>query len=420
MKAIRALRQPALKSEALHILRQPASRRPSVPPFFTSRIPHSQISQQQATASSHRCLHTSPRSSDRRYRNYDDYNADRRPDPRYTEKQYDTRPRYTRGPGYDPIRAQNAKPIVTTEQLRALTRSTRFRTIIVLLGSSMFVFYITHLETVPVSGRTRFNCYSEEAAEEQGVMAYQQIVAQAAQAGALVPSWDPRVRRIQKVLNRLIEGGNLGTGKIGEDFTGREVGWEVHLIEDPQQANAFVLPGGKVIVFSGILPICGGNDGLAAVLGHEIAHNIAQHATEKMSQMVLLQPIVWALIYADYTGLTFGLGRFLGSLMLDLGLLRPSSRAQESEADRIGLGLMADACFDPRQAVGLWERMEAHQKGAPPEWLSTHPSNRNRIEKIREWLPEAEERFRDKGCSVMGGYRDAFQDAITKPIVFYV
>lgn len=284
----------------------------------------------------------------------------------------------------------------------------------------MFVFYITHLETVPVSGRTRFNCYTEETAEEQGIVAYQQIVSQAAQAGALVPKWDPRVRRVQKVLDRLIEGGNLGTGKIGDDYSGREVGWEVHLIEDPNQANAFVLPGGKVIVFTGILPICKNNDGLAAVLGHEIAHNIAQHATEKMSQMVLLQPIVWTLIYLDYSGLTLGLGRFLGSLMLDLGLLRPSSRAQESEADKIGLMLMAEACFDPKHAVRLWERMEQHQQGAPPEWLSTHPSNKNRIQKITEWLPEAEERWRDKGCSVMGGYKDAFQDAITKPIVFYV
>lgn len=284
----------------------------------------------------------------------------------------------------------------------------------------MAVFYVSHLESVPVSGRTRFNCYSEETAEEQGVLAYQQIVQQAAQTGQLVPSWDPRVRRVQKVLTRLIDGGNLGTGKIGEDYQGREVGWEVHLIEDPNQANAFVLPGGKVIVFSGILPICGGNDGLAAVLGHEIAHNIAQHATEKMSQMVLLQPIVWMLLYADYTGLTFGLGRFFGSLMLDLGLLRPSSRVQESEADKIGLMLMADACFDPSKAIGLWERMEKHQQGAPPEWLSTHPSNKNRISKIREWLPEAQQRFMDKGCSVMGGYKDAFQDAITKPIVYYV
>lgn len=414
MKAIRALRQPALKSEALNTLRQHTSGRVSQLPYFTSRISQSSTPPV-ASANSKRTLHTSPRSLDRRYRNYDDYQHDRRYDPRHTRPEIDPR-----RPGFDPIRARNARPLVTSEQLRALGRSTRLRTIIVLVGGGMVVFYVTHLETVPVSGRTRFNCYSEETAEEQGVLAYQQIVQQAAQTGQLVPSWDPRVRRVQKVLNRLIEGGNLGTGKIGEDYPGREVGWEVHLIEDPSQANAFVLPGGKVIVFSGILPICGGNDGLAAVLGHEIAHNIAQHATEKMSQMVLLQPIVWMLLYADYTGLTFGLGRFFGSLMLDLGLLRPSSRVQETEADKIGLMLMADACFDPSKAIGLWERMEKHQQGAPPEWLSTHPSNRNRIAKIKEWLPEAQQRFIDKGCSVMGGYKDAFQDAITKPIVYYV
>lgn len=146
------------------------------------------------------------------------------------------------------------------------------------------------------------------------------------------------------------------------------------MVRNPGQANAFVLPGGKVFVYSGILPICRDNDGLAAVLGHEIAHNIAQHAAEKMSQMVLLQPIVWTLMYLDATGVTLGLGRYLGSLMLDLGVMRRSSREQESEADHIGLMLMAEACYDPRGAIGLWERMEKSQKGAPPEWLSTHPS----------------------------------------------
>lgn len=140
------------------------------------------------------------------------------------------------------------------------------------------------------------------------------------------------------------------------------------------QANAFVLPGGKVFVYSGIFPVCKNNDGLAAVMGHEIAHNMAQHAAEKMSQMALLQPIVWGLMYLDYTGVTMGLGRFLGSMMLDLGIMRVSSREQESEADHIGLMLMAAACYDPKEAVGLWERMERLDKETPPEWLSTHPS----------------------------------------------
>lgn len=109
-------------------------------------------------------------------------------------------------------------------------------------------------------------------------------------------------------------------------------------------------------------------------MGHEIAHNMAQHSAEKMSQIALLQPIVWGLMYLDYTGVTMGLGRFLGSMMLDLGIMRVSSREQESEADHIGLMLMAAACYDPKAAIGFWERMEKLDKETPPEWLSTHPS----------------------------------------------
>lgn len=123
-------------------------------------------------------------------------------------------------------------------------------------------------------------------------------------------------------------------------------------------ANAFVLPGGKVFVYSGILPICETDDGLAAVLGHEIAHNLAQHAAEKLSSMVFLQPVVWTLRILDNQGYTFGLGELVGSLILDLGIMRPSSREQESEADYIGLLLMSQSCYDPEAAVGLWERME--------------------------------------------------------------
>jgi predicted Zn-dependent protease len=142
----------------------------------------------------------------------------------------------------------------------------------------------------------------------------------------------------------------------------------------PDQANAFVIPGGKVFVYSGIFPVCRNNDGLAAVLGHEIAHNMAQHSAEKMSQMVMLQPLVWGLMFLDSSGMTLGLGHLLGSIMIDLGIMRVSSREQESEADHIGLMLMAEACYDPKAAIGLWERMEKLDKETPPEWLSTHPS----------------------------------------------
>lgn len=92
--------------------------------------------------------------------------------------------------------------------------------------------------------------------------------------------------------------------------------------------------------------------------------------------MALIQPIIWLLMYLDlyFTGTTSGLGGLLGSLLLDLGIMRPASRQQESEADYIGLMLMAKSCFDPRDAIGVWEKFETIQKNAPPEWLSTHPS----------------------------------------------
>jgi len=162
--------------------------------------------------------------------------------------------------------------------------------------------------------------------------------------------------------------------------------------------NAFVIPGGKVFVFSGILDVCQGDDGLAAVLGHEIAHNVAHHAAERMSQSGLFMGI--AMLAAFALGIDPGLGNFF----IDLAFLRPGSRSQESEADYIGLLMMAESCYDPEAAMGLWARMEKEEKGAPPQFLSTHPSNHNRLEKIRTWLPEAEGKRESGGCGITAGY----------------
>lgn len=151
--------------------------------------------------------------------------------------------------------------------------------------------------------------------------------------------------------------------------------WEVFVIDDPSQANAFVLPGGKVFVFSGIIPIARSEDGLAAVLGHEIAHNLAEHIGERMSGQIgvniLLGSVV--LLTAFWGGALLGTQLFGGTL-LDLLFSRPMGRRQESEADYIGLMMMAEACYDPEAALTFWQRMEAHSQGSPPEWMSTHPS----------------------------------------------
>lgn len=151
--------------------------------------------------------------------------------------------------------------------------------------------------------------------------------------------------------------------------------------DGPGNANAFILPGGKVFVYSGILRITRSEDGLAAVLGHEIAHNLAQHHGERMSATIGPNMLMYGLILmtAPVPGAFFAL-QALGGWLLDTLFGRPMSRKMESEADYIGLMLMAEACYDPREAIHFWRRMERVVKAGEaveiPEWMSTHPSVR--------------------------------------------
>ena len=138
---------------------------------------------------------------------------------------------------------------------------------------------------------------------------------------------------------------------------------------DAPVANAFVLPGGKIFVFTGILPITQNDDGLAAVLGHELAHQFARHSAERMSRMAILFLARFLLSFVTDTSLLFN------QVILQLGVLNPHSRTCESEADYIGLLFMAKACYDPEQAIEFWKRMKRKDHGAIPEFLSTHPSS---------------------------------------------
>ena len=179
-------------------------------------------------------------------------------------------------------------------------------------------------------------------------------------------------------------------------------GWEVRVIGDPRQKNAFVLPGGKVFVFSGILPICKDEEGLAAVLGHEISHNVAHHSAEKMSRFFFLIAAV------QIAGLFFGIDSQLTSFFLDFVVERPGSRQMEREADQLGLLLMAKSCYDPQKAVEFWQRMVKAEEYAPPQWASTHPSSQNRIRAIQNWVPAAEQVRQKSGCETIGGFMEDF------------
>jgi Zn-dependent protease with chaperone function len=160
--------------------------------------------------------------------------------------------------------------------------------------------------------------------------------------------------------------------------------------------NAFVLPGGKIFVFTGILRVTADEHGLAAVLGHEIAHQYARHTAEKASLFQLAFMLKFLLAFFVDTSFLFN------PLLVQLGVNLPFSRKCETEADYLGLMLMAQACYDPREAVQFWERMSAAKEGQGVEWASTHPIPRNRIAKIKEWMPQAINRYHLSNCGQTG------------------
>ncbi|KAK9417951.1 putative Peptidase family M48-domain-containing protein [Seiridium unicorne] len=298
---------------------------------------------------------------------------------------------------------RNAKPLFTSGGVRRFVRSPSTHTVIAVAVLGAVVFYFANVQTVPVSGRRRFNCYSPSTVEAVSEQQYKRIIYDVErQGGRFLSDWDPRTQMVKRVMRRLIPVSGM-----------EDAAWEVRVIDDPNQANAFVLPGGKVFVFSGIIPIARNEDGLAAVLGHEIAHNLAEHIGERMSGQIgvniLLGSVV--LLTALWGGALLAT-QFFGGSLLDLLFSRPMGRRQESEADYIGLMMAAEACYDPEAALTFWQRMEAHSQGSPPEWMSTHPSNHNRIEKIKEWLPKAMEKRLESDCRGTANWADMFRKAM--------
>jgi predicted Zn-dependent protease len=195
---------------------------------------------------------------------------------------------------------------------------------------------------------------------------------------ARIVSSGPQYARVQRVAKRI----ELVAARDKPDFV-----WKVTLLRK-NVANAYCLPGGKIVVYTGIRPLTENDAGLATVLGHEVAHATAEHVAERIEREHLTA--VAAAILAG--GVAFTPGQYVRVLaLLDAGASLPFSRSQESEADHIGLVYMARAGYDPHQAVAFWKRMLRASRGKePPEFLSDHPSDTHRVQRIVSWLPEAE------------------------------
>ena len=172
--------------------------------------------------------------------------------------------------------------------------------------------------------------------------------------------------------------------------------WEFNVIKDDKTANAWCMPGGKIAVYTGILPYTRNDTGLAVVLGHEVAHAIAEHGNERMSEALLAQmgAVALAVALEEEPEETQQLFMLAYGVTANVAFLLPYSRLHESEADRIGLTLMAKAGYNPNEAVRFWQTMSEQGGSRPPTLLSTHPAPESRIEKIKSFIPEAMQHYK--------------------------
>jgi predicted Zn-dependent protease len=246
-----------------------------------------------------------------------------------------------------------------------------------LLGVGLLVGMMVACATSP-TGRSQVLLYSDVELDQMGAASFEQ------QKSEVPVTGDASTSAYVECISKAI---------VAQLPEGQRDGWEV-LVFDSPQVNAFALPGRKIGVYAGLLQVATTQDQLAAVIGHEVGHVLARHGNERVSQVTLAQmsqaAVAAAVQSSDMSSETGQLVMAGFGMGAQYGVLMPFSRSHESEADVIGLDLMARAGFDPEASVTLWQRMSAASGGeAPPEWASTHPSNESRIANLRSHMEGA-------------------------------
>lgn len=268
--------------------------------------------------------------------------------------------------------------------MNTLMNTIRVTALLVLLAS------ITCCTTVPITGRKQLDLIPDDQMMAMSFQQYDEFL-----KANKVSADQEKVAMVRKVGVRIRGAVEQYFRNQGMSSQLKEYKWEFNLIES-EDVNAWAMPGGKVVVYTGLLPVAQTEAGLAVVMGHEIAHAVAKHGDERMSQALLAQMGGMALSEAlkNKPEETQNLWLAVYGVGAQVGVLLPYSRTQESEADHLGLIFMAMAGYDPHEAVYFWERMMAQKDGAaPPEFLSTHPSGTTRINNMKKLIPEAMEYY---------------------------
>ena len=256
--------------------------------------------------------------------------------------------------------------------------------ILLAVGYVLFKFVFTPTYTNPETGSRHKVAMNDQQEQTLGLQAYQQVLQKDGQNRL---TSGPEVDEVTRVARRL--------ASAASEKTKVNYNWQVSVIKS-DEVNAFCLPGGEIVVYTGILPIAQTDAGLATVLGHEMAHATSRHGSERMYRQQMTQALeqgaAGSLQNMDPQQQATAMAAI--GAMGQFGISLPFSRDEESEADHIGLLYMSRAGYDPHQALDFWKRMEAKtSQGAPPQFASDHPSNGVRIQQIEGWMPDAEKEY---------------------------
>lgn len=260
---------------------------------------------------------------------------------------------------------------------------------------ALFLFLgVVACKTNPFTGQRTLNFYPNSQVFPTAFAQYDAFLEE-----HKVVTGTPEAQMIDRVGKRIAAASERWLTANGYAGYLKDYKWEYNLVKD-ETVNAWCMPGGKIVFYTGILPICKGETGVAVVMGHEVAHALADHGAQRMSAGTLQQlgAVAGNVIIQDQSTLNifnqaYGVGTQYGAML-------PFSRSHETEADKIGLQIMAIAGYNPYEAAELWKRMKANSGGqSPPEFMSTHPSNDTRINNLTVWAPEAEAEARKFGVT---------------------
>ena len=259
-------------------------------------------------------------------------------------------------------------------------------------GAWVALMLLAGCSSVPLTGRKQVLLVSDQEVLSSSLTQYNDYIKTATKSNNAKQS-----AMVTRVGQKIAAATEQYLRQNGLESEVKNFAWEFNLVKD-QQLNAFCMPGGKIVVYEGLLGIVSSDDELAVVVGHEVAHAVAKHSNERMSQQLMAQygAAILGQAVSNRSTAVQQLATSVYGIGAQYGVMLPFSRKHESEADYMGLVFMTMAGYNPDVAVGFWQKMSAGGSGSVPEFMSTHPSDATRIAEIKKWLPEIKAKYQPK------------------------